>query len=175
MLYIRPISTSDTCHIKAVTLGNEFPLTRTQSSIRHTSGRKAFVLSSAAVPLLQLLHYRSKYERTKIISHSLPIRRVLSVLPVVQRTVCIPPQLMTGPLRLIFRRLQIVDAPRRRRPSDDFRTTAYCTTDACPFCLYLESAARIDRTSALDRDSYARITLQLRVRAEQTSPQVCAG
>src|SRR5580698_3074063 len=77
MLSVRPTSTSDACHVKAVTFGYEFPLIRPQSVIRLTLGRKPFVLPSASIALLQLLHYRSEYERTKSISHSFSVRRGL--------------------------------------------------------------------------------------------------
>src|SRR5215469_6908189 len=84
MLYIRPTRTSDTCHIKAVAFGNEFPLIRTQSLIRRTLGRKPLVLSSTPMALLQLLHNGSECERAKTISHSLPFKGALPRLPVIQ-------------------------------------------------------------------------------------------
>src|SRR6202012_1237344 len=49
MLYIRPSSTSDACHIKAVTFAYKFPFVRTQSLIRRALGRKPFILTSASI------------------------------------------------------------------------------------------------------------------------------
>src|SRR5262244_2146164 len=106
MLYIRPAGASDACHIETVTFGNEFSLIRTQSLMRRALGRKLFVLSTAPKALLQLFHYRCEYERAKGISHNSPVRRAAS------EARCSRNALYTnGRLLVMFRRLQIGDAP----------------------------------------------------------------